>query len=121
MKEILKKRSNSFARGCVKLAIDLPKSKLGRYIELQLLRCSTSVAANYRAACLGQSKRAFISKLGIVIEQADECIFWLEFLKDEGFAKSDSFPNLHQEAKELASIFHCFQNYCFEKLKQVES
>lgn len=105
MKEIIKKRSNSFAHGCVKLALELPKNKLGGHIEGQLIRSSTSVAANYRAACLGQSKRAFISKLGIVIEEADECIFWLEFLRDEGMGKNDNFSEVLQEARELTSIF----------------
>ncbi|MFD2516815.1 four helix bundle protein [Salinimicrobium flavum] len=105
MKELLKKRSNVFAHKCVKLAIELPKNKLGVHIEGQLIRCSTSVAANYRAACLGQSKRAFISKLGIVIEEADESIFWLEFLRDEDLAKNEKFSEILQEAKELTSIF----------------
>ena len=117
MKEILKKRSNSFAHGCVKLAIDLPKSKVGSHIELQLVRCSTSVAGNYHAACLGQSKRAFISKLGIVIKEADECMFWLEFLRDKGLAKSESFPNLLQEAKELTSIFIASRITAIKNLK----
>ena len=49
------KRSKTFAHRCVKLAVSLPKSKLGSHIEGQLIRCSTSVAANYRAACLGQT------------------------------------------------------------------
>lgn len=105
MKEVIKKRSNTFAHKCVKLAVELPKNKLGSHIEGQLIRSSTSVAANYRAACLGQSKRAFISKLGIVVEEADECVFWLEFLRDEGLAKNESFPEILKEAKELTSIF----------------
>ena len=105
MKEVIKKRSNSFAHQCVKLAIDLPKNRLGMHIEGQLIRSSTSVAANYRAACLGQSKRAFISKLGIVIEEADECIFWPEFLRDEGLGEKENFPKVLKEAKELTSIF----------------
>lgn len=89
----------------MKLAIDLPKNRLGVHIEGQLIRSSTSVAANYRAACLGQSKRAFISKLGIVIEEADECIFWLEFLRDEGMGQQKNFEAVLQEARELTSIF----------------
>ena len=71
----------------------------------QLIRCSTSVAANYRAACLGQSKRAFISKLGIVIEEADECIFWLEFVRDEALKNDEELVKTLQEARELTSIF----------------
>lgn len=98
-------RTKVFAHECVKLAINLPKSKLSYHIEGQLIRCSTSVAANYRAACLGQSKKAFIAKLGIVIEEADECIFWIEFLRDENLDNSDFSLKTLQEAKELTAIF----------------
>ena len=105
MKEDLKNRSKSFSHRCVKLCMELPNNKLGWHIQGQLIRCSTSVAANYRAAYLGQSKRAFISKLGIVIEEADESIFWIEFLKDENLIKNNEVDLLLKEAKELASIF----------------
>jgi four helix bundle protein len=105
MKEDLKKRSNLFAHNCVKLALQLPKNKLGIHIEGQLIRCSTSVAANYRAACLGQSKKSFISKLGIVIEEADECIFWVEFLQDEKLINNTESQYILKESKELTAIF----------------
>ncbi|HET8838664.1 MAG TPA: four helix bundle protein [Flavobacteriaceae bacterium] len=105
LKNELINRTKTFAHECVKLAINLPRTKLGYHIESQLIRCSTSVAANYRAACLGQSKRAFIAKLGIVIEEADECIFWIEFLKVENLENSDFSNTLLQEAKELTAIF----------------
>jgi len=118
MKEIIKKRSNVFAYNCVKLAVELPKSRLGNHIEGQLIRCSTSVAANYRAACLGQSKRAFISKLGIVIEEADESIFWLEFLRDEGLGTDTYFAQVLKEAKELTSIFIASRITALKNLNQ---
>ena len=105
MKNELISRSKKFAHECVKIALNLPKNKLGNHIEGQLIRCSTSVAANYRAACLGQSKKAFISKLGIVIEEADECIFWVEFLQDEKLQNDTETNRLLKEAKELTSIF----------------
>lgn len=105
MKEELKQRSKRFAHGCVKLALALPKTSLGLHIEKQLIRCSTSVAANYRAACLGQSKKAFISKLGIVIEEADESVFWIEFFQDEKLMNNEESQHLLREAKELTSIF----------------
>ena len=105
MKEELKRRSNKFAHDCVKLAVALPRTRVGVHIEGQLIRCSTSVAANYRAACLGQSKRAFTSKLGIVIEEADECIFWLEFARDEGLKQDEELEKVLREARELTSIF----------------
>ncbi len=105
MKMELINRSKNFAHECVKIALSLPKNKLGSHIEGQLIRCSTSVAANYRAACLGQSKKAFVSKLGIVIEEADECIFWLEFLQEENLRNDTESNRLLKEAKELTSIF----------------
>ena len=76
-------RTKKFAHDCVKLAVNLPNTYLGNHIKGQLIRCSTSVAANYRAARLGQTKAVFISKISIVIEEADEAEFWLEFIVDE--------------------------------------
>ena len=72
----------------------------------QLIRCSTSVAANYRAARLGQSKATFIAKISIVVEEADEAEFWLEFIIiEEKLLKEESVISLKNEAHELASIF----------------
>ncbi|WP_372636320.1 four helix bundle protein [Fodinibius sp.] len=104
-KDDLIKRTKKFAHRCVKLAVSLPKTYLGNHIKGQLIRCSTSVAANYRAACLGLSKAAFISKLSIVIEEADEAEFWLEFIIDEKLKPKYSVQPLKIEAHELASIF----------------
>ncbi len=79
----LKERTKNFAHRCVKLSIAIPKSTLGKHIKSQLVRCSTSVAANYRAAVLAQSTASFTSKLSIVLEEIDESVFWLEFIRDE--------------------------------------
>jgi len=79
----LKGRTKEFAHRCVKLALALPKTELGNHLRKQLIRCATSVAANYRATLLAQTKAAFISKISIVIEEADESEFWLEFIIDE--------------------------------------
>ena len=105
MSEELKKRTKLFAHRCVKLAIALPNTKLGQHIHGQLIRCSTSAAANYRAACLAQSRAGFISKLSIVIEEADESHFWLEFIVDENMIKKDFVDPLLKEAYELTAIF----------------
>ena len=105
MERDLKKRSNAFAHSCVKLALSLPKGVLESHVQRQLIRASTSVAANYRAANLGQTKRGFISKLSIVIEEADVCIFWIEFLVEEKAWNEDKYKAVLQEAKELTSIF----------------
>ena len=103
--EKLKERTKNFAHRCVKQAIALPKSILGNHIEKQLIRCSTSVAANYRAALMAQTKPAFISKISIVIEEADETEFWLEFIMDEKLMKKEKVLPLYTEAHELSSIF----------------
>jgi four helix bundle protein len=83
----------------------LPDTALGRHIQGQVIRCSTSVAANYRAACLSQSKPSFTAKLSIVLEEADETAFWLEFIVDENLLKENMVNPLLQEAKELTAIF----------------
>ena len=105
MSEELKLRTKEFAHRCVRLAMALPNTKLGNHIQVQLIRCSTSVASNYRAARLAQSKAGFISKLSIVIEEADESYFWLEFIIDENMIKRDLIDPLFKEADELTAIF----------------
>jgi four helix bundle protein len=90
-KEELKNRTKIFAHRCVKLALSLPKTILGRHISGQLIRCSTSVASNYRAVCIAQSRASFISKLAIVIE--------------ENLVKSTRVADLLKEAGELMAIF----------------
>ncbi|NLU40362.1 MAG: four helix bundle protein [Bacteroidales bacterium] len=104
-KEELRKRTYDFARRCIKLAMALPSTRLGKHIEGQLIRCATSVPANYRAALVAQSKAAFIAKISIVIEEADESCFWLELIIDEELLRKDLVLPLLSEAKELASIF----------------
>ncbi|GAB6282457.1 MAG: four helix bundle protein [Ignavibacterium sp.] len=104
-KNELKLRTKQFAHDCVKLAILFPNSFLGNHVKGQLIRCGTSVAANYRATCLAQSKASFISKISIVIEEADESEFWLEFVIDEKLLPADKVLPLKNEAHELTSIF----------------
>jgi four helix bundle protein len=101
----LKRRTKEFAHCCVKLSMALPETALGRHIRGQLIRCSTSVASNYRAACIAQSKASFISKLSIVLEETDECHFWLEFIIDEKLLNKELVEPLLKEADELTSIF----------------
>ena len=104
-KDDLLRRAKEFAHRCVKLSMALPKSYLGNYIKGQLIRCSTSVASNHRAAGIAQSKASFISKLGIVIEEADEAHFWMEFVIDEQLLSKQKVTPLLEEAKELVAIF----------------
>jgi four helix bundle protein len=103
--EELKERTKLFAHRCIKLALALPKNSLGIHIKNQLIRCSTSVSSNYRAACLGQSKASFISKLSIVLEECDEACFWMELIIDEKLIKKKLVIPLLQEGEELRAIF----------------
>ncbi|MBM3236863.1 four helix bundle protein [Candidatus Poribacteria bacterium] len=103
--EELKKRTKDFAHRCVKLALELPQNPLGNLIREQLIRSSTSVASNYRAALMAQTKAVFISKISIVIEEADESEFWLEFIMDEKLMEGSRVLPLFNEAHELTSIF----------------
>ena len=100
----LKIRTNDFAHRCVKMASAMPNGYTAHHIRKQLIRCSTSVAANYRAACLAQSKASFIAKLSICIEESDESCFWIEFLRDENLVPENKLNDLLSEAKQLTSI-----------------
>ena len=104
-REELTERTKIFAHRCVKLAMALPETVLGKHLRGQLIRCSTSVAPNYRATCLSQSKASFVSKISIVLEEADESAFWLEFIIDENLLKENMVKPLLQEAEELTAIF----------------
>ncbi|MFH1213891.1 MAG: four helix bundle protein [Candidatus Neomarinimicrobiota bacterium] len=103
--EELKRRTKQFAHRCVKLALALPKNTVGNHLRSQLVRCATSVAANYRATLLSQTKASFIAKISIVIEESDESEFWLEFIIDEDLIKKELVMQLLNEAHELSSIF----------------
>ncbi len=104
-KSILKERTKKFALDCIHLTHNVPDNYLGKHIKNQLIRCSTSVAANYRATCLAQSRAAFIAKLSIVIEEADESEFWLELLHENNILRNEKVDKIKDEAHQLASIF----------------
>jgi four helix bundle protein len=116
--EELIKRTKDFAHRCVKLAMALPKTALGRHLRGQVIRCSTSVAANYRATCLSQSKASFIAKISIVLEEADEAAFWLEFIIDEKLMKENLMDPLLKEARELTAIFASSRKTASTKIKK---
>jgi four helix bundle protein len=70
----------------------------------QLLRCGTSVGANYRAACRGRTTAEFVAKLGIVLEEADESGFWIELIVEGGLLPEERCAELHKEADEICVI-----------------
>lgn len=104
-KEELKARTKKFAITIIKLTESLPKNTSAFVIEKQIIRSSTSVAANYRAALRGRSKAEFIAKLGIVEEEADETMFWLELLVEAGLMDRNIIGPIWKEANELTAIF----------------
>jgi len=104
--EKLRVRTNEFAHRCVKFALALEGTKLSNHISGQLIRCSTSVAANYRACCLAQSRSHFRSKISIVLEETDERLFWMEFSVEEKLVQERKVKNLIKEAQELTAIFY---------------
>lgn len=102
----LKARTKTFALRVLKVVRSLPACTEGRLIGHQLLRSGTSVAANYRAVCRARSRPEFLSKLSIVIEEADETSFWLEFLVDAGLIPETKLRDLKDEANQLVAIFN---------------
>ncbi len=102
----LQNRCKTFAHDCVKVSSTLKHCSLSQHISKQLIRSSTSVAANYRAACLGQSRASFRSKISIVLEEVDESLFWLEFIRDEKLIDMSLLINIINEADELKAIFY---------------
>ncbi len=107
--EELKKRAKQFAIRVVKLFQGLSKTDEARVLGKQVLRSGTSVAGNYRAVCRARSKAEFIAKIGVVVEEIDETIFWLELLVETGIMQQGRMESLLQEANELLAIFAASQ------------
>jgi len=87
----------------------LPRSPDAQVMGKQLLRCGTSVAANYRAVCRARSKPEFIAKIGVVVEESDESVFWLELLSETNTISAERIKSLLNEAHELTAIFTASQ------------
>lgn len=104
-KEELKQRTKSFHIAVIRLCEGLPKNAAGFELAKQILRSAGSVAANYRAVCRAKSKADFIYKLDIVIEEADETMYWLEIIGETGLIQTEKTNPLMKEANELVSIF----------------
>ena len=100
----MKIRTRGFALRIIRLAESLPETATARVIRNQMIRCGSSVGANYRAACRARSKADFISKLGIVEEEADETVYWMELLIDADIVKRSRLSGLLEEANQILSI-----------------
>lgn len=103
-KEELKRRTKAFALRVFHLVESLPKGRAADVLGRQLLRSGTSVGTNDRAACRAKSVADFVAKMGIVEEEADESIYWMELLVDAGFVQPGSVDPLMKEASELLAI-----------------
>lgn len=104
MKEILKKRTKKFAIDCWHLCSNFPVNREYNAFCRQLIRCSSSVGANYRAACRAKSDRDFINKLKIVEEEADESMYFLEIFGEINKEHKEEITRLWKEGNELLSI-----------------
>lgn len=98
-------RTKKFSLRILKLVDHLPRTTSGRAIGNQLVRSGTSIGANYRAACRSRSRAEFAAKLGVVAEEADETIYWLELIRDGNLLPEKKLEDLLKEADELTAIF----------------
>lgn len=102
--DAMKRRTKEFAKRIIEFCRALPNNREGRLIGNQLFKSGTSVAANYRAACRGRSRADFIAKLGIVEEEADETLFWLEIIDEMKISDTDVVHSLMVESDEIIAI-----------------
>ena len=100
----LKARTKQFALQVMQLINQLPNTTKGRVVANQLMKAATSVGANYRAACRGRSQAEFISKLSIVLEESDECCYWLELIMEGELISAEQVADLYREANEITAI-----------------
>ena len=100
----MKERTRAFALRTIHLVEALPKTRTADVIGKQLLRCGTSVGANYRASCRARSHADFVAKMGIVEEEADETIYWIELLVESDLMKKERVVNLLDEANQIVAI-----------------
>jgi four helix bundle protein len=98
-------RTKAFSLRIVKLVDNLPRTTSGHAIGNQLIRSGTSIGANYRAACRSRSRAEFAARLGVVAEEADETIYWLELIRDGSVLPESKIADLLRAADELTAIF----------------
>jgi four helix bundle protein len=103
--EMMKARTKKFAKRIIRMCRSLPNTREGWRIGDQVFRSGTSVGANYRAACRGRSKAEFIAKLGNVLEETDETLYWLELIVETEIMKVSVLDPLMKENQELLAIF----------------
>jgi len=102
--ELFKQRTKAFALNVMHFTDQLPVSRATNIVAGQLLRCGTSVGANYRSACRAKSSADFISKMGAVEEECDESIYWMELLEESGKVKPNAVAGLKKEGSEILAM-----------------
>ena len=107
--EQLRDRTKKFALRVIRLYRSLPYRTDTQVLGKQLLRCGTSVAANYRAVCRSRSKAEFVARIGIVVEESDEAVLWLELMTESGIVSEEKTKELLKEANELTALFAASQ------------
>jgi four helix bundle protein len=103
-KQELQRRTKEFALRILNLVDALPRTPAGRAISNRLVRSAMSVGANYRAACRARSREEFAAKLGTVLEEADESLYWLEMIRDGKLLSEMRVSLLLKEAGEITAI-----------------
>jgi len=99
--EEMKQRTKQFGLRAIRLAAALPKDRAADVIGRQLIRAATSVGANYRAACRSRSNADFSARMGIVEEEADESLYWMEIVADAGLLAKSRLEELKKEGEEI--------------------
>ncbi|NER79928.1 MAG: four helix bundle protein [Leptolyngbya sp. SIO1D8] len=99
-----KQRTKKLALRVLRLVESLPRKTSTNVIRKQLLRCATSVGANYRSACRAKSTADLIAKLSVVEEEADECLYWLELLVEAGELPETKVKSLMAETNEILAM-----------------
>jgi len=103
--ERMRDRTKKFAVDVINLCHKLETSTASRVISYQLIKSSTSTAANYRAACRARSQKEFHAKISITVEEADESFFWLNMISDTAINNDKNEVNrLIKESEEILSI-----------------
>ena len=113
----LKERTFQFSLRIIRLVNDLPRTYIGEVFGRQILRCSTSVGANYRAACRAKSEKDFLSKMKICEEEIDETLYWLELLKHANIFPERMLTDIISEANELCAIITAICKTTASKIK----
>ncbi|WP_114747831.1 four helix bundle protein [Pleomorphovibrio marinus] len=107
--EIFRNRTKKLALAVIKAVEGLPYSDALGVVRKQVIRSSTSVAANFRAVCRARSERERFAKLCIVVEESDETLFWMEMMTDAGFIQKEDLEPMYREAEEILKVMAAYK------------